>query len=59
MAKEMLVVGTKVQNYVKEKGLMSAAELLDALNDSVYDLLDDAIERAQANGRKTVKGRDV
>jgi histone H3/H4 len=59
MAKEMLVVGTKVKNYVKEKGLMSAAELLDALNESVYDLLDDAIERAQANGRKTVKGRDV
>ncbi len=57
--KEMLVVGTKVKNYVKGKGLMSSADVLDALNDTVYKLLDRAAQRAKANGRKTVQGRDV
>ncbi|MGD2174357.1 MAG: hypothetical protein PVJ27_03055 [Candidatus Brocadiaceae bacterium] len=57
--KEMLIVGTKVKNYIKAKGLMSSADVLDALNDSVYQLLDKAAKRAKANGRKTVQGRDV
>ncbi|MFO8007613.1 MAG: hypothetical protein R6V05_07765 [Candidatus Brocadiia bacterium] len=57
--KEMLVVGTKVKNYIKGKGLMSSADVLDALNDAVYELLDDAAARAKANGRKTVQARDV
>jgi histone H3/H4 len=55
----MLVVGTKVKNYIKGKGVMSSADVLDALNDAVYGLLDQAIARAKANGRKTVQGRDV
>ncbi len=59
MAKEMLVVGTKVKNYIKDKGLMSSADVLDALNDAMHDMLDRAAERAKANGRKTVQGRDV
>ncbi|MHC4592339.1 MAG: hypothetical protein ACYS8L_06550 [Planctomycetota bacterium] len=58
-SKEMLVVGTKVKNYIKGKGVMSSADVLDALNDAVYGLLDQAIARAKANGRKTVQGRDV
>lgn len=58
-AKEVLIVGTKVKNYIKTKGLMSSADVLDALNDAVYELLDRAVERAKQNGRKTVQGRDV
>jgi histone H3/H4 len=58
-SKEMLVVGTKVKNYIKSKGVMSAAEVLDALNCTVYCLLDKAVERAKENGRKTVQGRDI
>ncbi len=58
-AKDMLVVGTKVKNYVKSKGVMSSSDVLDTLNDVVYALLDKAGQRAQANGRKTVQGRDV
>ncbi len=58
-AKEMLVVGTKVKNYIKSKDVMSSSDVLDALNDALYTLLDKAVQRAQANGRKTVQGRDV
>jgi histone H3/H4 len=56
---EALIVGTKVKNYVKSKDLMSSADVLDALNCAVYELLDKAVERAKANGRKTVQGRDI
>ncbi len=58
-AKEMLLIGTKVKNYVKAKDLMSASDVLDELNKAVYALLDRAVARAKANGRKTVQGRDV
>jgi histone H3/H4 len=57
--KEMLIVGSKVKNYIKTKGLMSSSDVLDDLNKAVYALLDKAAERAKANGRKTVQGRDV
>jgi histone H3/H4 len=57
--KEMLVVGSKVKNYVKASGLMSSSDVLDALNAAVYELLDKAVQRAKANSRKTVQGRDV
>ncbi len=59
MDKEQLVVGSKVKNYVKGKGLMSSSDMLDALNDAVYELLDKAAARAQGNNRKTVQAKDV
>jgi histone H3/H4 len=59
MAKEMLLVGSKVKNYIKSKGLMSSADVLDALNEEVHELLDKAVERAKENGRKTTQARDV
>ena len=58
-SKDMLIVGTKVKNYIKTKDVMSSADVLDALNSAVYGLLDKAVERAKANGRKTVQGRDI
>jgi len=57
--KERLLVGTKVKDYVKDQGLMSSADMLDELNECVYNCLDRAIERAKANGRKTLQPRDV
>ena len=59
MAKEMLIVGSKVKAYVKGKGLMSSSDLLEAVNDCVYGCLDAACKRAGANSRKTVQARDV
>ncbi len=57
--KEMLIVGTKVKNYVKGKGVMSSSDVQEAINAALYKLLDRAVERAKANGRKTVQARDV
>jgi hypothetical protein len=56
---EMLLVGTKVRNYIKGKGCMMSGELLDALNCKVGCLLDAAIERTKANKRSTVKPQDL
>ena len=57
--RESLVVGSKVKNYIKAKGLMCSGEVLDAVSDCVYDCLDKAAKRAQENGRKTVQAKDV
>lgn len=57
--KEMLVVGSKVKNYIKAKGLMSSSDMLDAINCAVQCMLDRAAKRAEANGRKTVQAKDV
>ena len=57
--KEMLVVGSKVKNYIKSKGLMSSSDMLDAINNAVYHMLDRAAARAEANGRKTVQAKDA
>ena len=59
MAKEMLVVASKVRAYIKGKGMLTSGELLEALNGCVHSCLDDAIKRAQANKRSTVKAQDL
>lgn len=59
MAKETLVVVSKVKEYVKTKGLQTSETAVDALSDSVRELLDKAVERAKDNGRQTVKDRDI
>jgi len=56
---EMLVVGSKVKNYIKSQGVMSSSDVLGAINCAVYCLLERAVERAKANNRKTVGARDV
>jgi len=58
-AKEVLVVASKVRAAIKEKGCMMSSELIDALNDRVYELLDAAVARTQANRRSTVKAQDI
>lgn len=57
--KEMLLVASKVREYVKEQEGLTSGELLEALNECVYCCLDRAIERAKANNRSTVKAQDV
>jgi len=57
--REMLLVGSKVKQFIKNQGLMTSGELLEALNGCIYCCLERACSRAKANGRKTVKGQDV
>ncbi len=57
---DVLVVASKVKKMVKEKsGFNTSAELLEGLSQRVEQLCLQAIERARADGRKTVKGRDL
>lgn len=58
-AKEVLLVGSKVREYVKSQGLMCSSDVLEALNCCVYGCLGAAIKRAKENGRKTLQARDV
>lgn len=59
--KEPLFVKSKVREYIKGKGCNTASAVLDGdtLNDYIMWYLDKAISRAKANGRKTVKARDL
>ena len=57
---DILVVTSKVKKFVREKsGLSTSAEALDGLSQKVEQLCLEAIEKAKADGRKTVKGRDL
>lgn len=49
------------KNGVREaaSGVNVGADFYDALDDEVKRLIDRAVERAQANNRKTIKARDV
>ena len=58
-AKEVLVVASKVKAHIKDKGLMTSADAIEALSDKVYALLNDAAKRTKANRRSTVKPQDL
>ncbi len=58
MADNMLLVASKVKDAIKGKGCNTAGDALDALNAWVGWLIEQAAKRAEANGRKTVKGHD-
>ncbi|MBI4567031.1 MAG: hypothetical protein HY719_01390 [Planctomycetes bacterium] len=56
---DVLVVGTKVKEYVRSKNVNCSGELVGALSDAVRCLIDKAVSRAGENGRKTVQPRDL
>ena len=55
----VLVVGSKVKDLIKENGCQSSGELVEAVSEKVYDLVDAACARAQENNRKTVRACDL
>ncbi len=57
---EMLLVKSKVREYVKELGEYNIAQdFLEALNTEVVDLIKKASQRTSHNKRKTLSARDV
>ena len=56
---EMLLVQSKVKEYVRGQEMMCSSDLIEALNEEIGRLLDRAVERAQENGRKTARASDV
>jgi len=57
--KDPLVVTSKMKAYIKSKKMKTASEAVGAINDAVYSLLDDAVVRAKANKRSTIRAQDL
>ncbi len=57
---DILVVASKVKKYIKEKADMNtSASSMEALTKVLEKTLDQAIEHARGDGRKTVMDRDI
>ncbi|RLB58402.1 MAG: hypothetical protein DRI34_04975 [Deltaproteobacteria bacterium] len=56
---EILVVVSKVKDYIKSKKMMTSSDLAPALSAEVQALLDKAIKRCKANKRSTVRADDL
>ncbi|MEZ4366466.1 MAG: hypothetical protein R2939_09300 [Kofleriaceae bacterium] len=55
---EMMLVASKVKGAIKDAGFNTAGDALDGLNGYVGWLVQQATQRAQQNGRKTVRAHD-
>jgi len=57
---DVLVVASKLKAYIRARSGMNTSDgVLPALSRILRDLCDEAIERAHADGRKTVMDRDL
>ncbi|MEK6765616.1 MAG: hypothetical protein AABY49_05240 [Planctomycetota bacterium] len=57
--RDVLVVASKVREYVKSKKCNTSGEFIGELSNTVYGVIDKAINRAQRNNRKTVQAKDA
>ena len=58
-SKLVLVVASKIKNYIREKaGMNTSGKVMEILSEKVQLLCDSAIEAAKQDGRKTVMDRD-
>ena len=57
--KDMLIVASKSKEALKGKNLNVASDTLEALNEYVHWLVDQAQKKCLANGRKTVRPHDI
>ena len=56
---EVLVVASKLKNYIKDKsGMNTSAAVMSVLSQRLRTICDEAIENARREGRKTVMDRD-
>ena len=52
-----LIIKSKIREAVKDLNI--ASDVAEKLNEKVETLLKEAAERAKANGRRTLQGRDI
>lgn len=57
MDKPELIIKSKVKSAVPD--MQVSGEVPDALNKKVLRILDEASQRAKANGRRTLQARDL
>lgn len=53
----LIVVKSQVKEVIRSYNI--SGDFVDVLDKKVKRLIEDAVERAEANGRKTVMGRDI
>ena len=56
---ELLVVTSKVKDFISKSDMNSSGDLAESLSSVVEKQLIRAVERAKANGRKTVRPEDI
>ena len=58
---DVLFVKSKIRDYIKSKNCNTSGDVIDGkvLNSRLIEILDKAIARAKANGRKTVQEKDL
>lgn len=56
---DQLVIGTQVRRILKEAGHRTASNFVEELNIIVHELISAAVQRAEANGRRTVQAYDL
>ncbi len=56
---ETLVVQSKIREIIKAQDCSTSEEAITAISAEVERLVQKAVERTKANGRKTVKGSDI
>lgn len=57
--KDVLIVASKLKNYIKMKhDYNTSGNVVDVLSDMVRYWCDEAVEKARADGRKTLMDRD-
>ncbi len=57
--KQNLTVASKIKEYINGKNMMSSGDLPEYVNSLAEYLVNTAIKRCEANGRKTVRGEDL
>ncbi|MEX0798660.1 MAG: hypothetical protein WD025_04420 [Bacteriovoracaceae bacterium] len=59
LPKDILIVVSKLKNYIKARGDMNTSGVVsEVLSDIVRRHCDDAVDRARADGRKTLMAKD-
>lgn len=61
-SREVLVVGSKTKAALKGSGKVTfnvSSDTLDAINELVYNAVEQAQKRCAANGRKTIRPYDI
>ena len=56
---EILVVQSKIKSYIRSINLNSSGDLAEGLSRVVRKVLNNAAERAKADGRKTIRIIDL
>lgn len=57
--REPLVVQSKVKNLIKKAKMKCSSDVVDQLNSVIAEHITRGVERAKANGRKTLRAADI